>query len=477
MLPPGRAWRIAAVVGGGLAVVASAGAFAVGPVVRARVAKEAERRHLEIEVGRVRPGFLSVLLEDVKVRPAGIPGVALELGEVRAELSPSLALREVRAHGGRVAIEGEPEKVLERVDEYRHRASPAGGGASTAGRAPASVDGLTVVWSTPSGASISCAGVRLSRGDEGVRVGADSVVARREGVAFELKGLAVEIEPGGAPRRIAATTLDVTVAPDPASAAKVAPAPRAPTAEPAPPPLPPVTARKPGKGGKAHAAKAIEARAPAPEEPAPPSRPVLPVPDLHAIRGRIALVAAEVERRVPDGLRVEVGGLSVHLDSAGEPLAFGPGPFSLERRGGAVHVVFTSSEREPRAPAAPAAPGTPGTPLSVDLELPLGAGDVVARLAGGPVSLAMLGVREGMRGLTDVARGTVSGRASSLSPPTGAGSPSTARWRSAGSRGTSRASRPSRCGTSPSRRPAAACSRAAASSASTRRSSTWGLCT
>jgi hypothetical protein len=126
--------------------------------------------------------------------------------------------------------------------------------------------------------------------------------------------------------------------------------------------------------------------------------PVLPLPDLHALRARIAAVAATAGTRVPDGSKVEIGGLSVKLDIGGEPFAFGPGPFTMERHGDVVRLTFASEK------------AATSTPLSIDAELPLAKGDVTARMSGGPVSLALLGVKEGTKGLFDVGRGTVSGK-------------------------------------------------------------------
>jgi hypothetical protein len=157
-----------------------------------------------------------------------------------------------------------------------------------------------------------------------------------------------------------------------------------------PPPLPVLTK----KGAK-----------PAPTPAAPVSEePVLPLPDLHALRGKIGRFATMIAPRLPDGGKVEVEGLSAKLDVGGDPIAFGPAPLSLSRTGERVHLAFSSGTD-----------GTPGagakaTPLSIDADIPVGTGDVSATLAGGPVSLALLGVKEGTKGLTDVSHGLVSGK-------------------------------------------------------------------
>ena len=166
-------------------------------------------------------------------------------------------------------------------------------------------------------------------------------------------------------------------------------------AEPPPPPLPPPVVGTKGRGARSAAPKPSKALA-----VAAPDEPVLPLPDLHALRVRIAALAQTFGTRVPDGSKVDIGGLSVKLDIGGEPFAFGPGPFTLDRHGDVVRLTF-ASEKSGAAPS---------TPLSIDAELPLAAGDVTARLSGGPVSLALLGVKEGTKGLFDVGKATVSGK-------------------------------------------------------------------
>lgn len=403
----GRNGKVLGGVLGGIVLVAAGVLASFGPVVRSRIAKEAERRHVDVDVGSVRPGFFAVVLHHVTVRPHGVEGVAVELDEVRAELSAGLSLRELVVHGGRATISGEPEDVVDRLEPFRR----APGGASekeAAGgkRTPVTLDGLALAWHAPSGATLTGEGLRFARTDEALKIGADHLETTRDRVTLATRGVDVELAPNGAPRRLAAATLEVALAGDPKDAKTPAP-PKTAAADPAPPPLPPPV--RSAKGAKG-AAKTPAAAPPAPDDAAR-DEPVLPHPDLHALRSRIALATKQLESRLPEGMRVDVGGLALKLDVAGEPVAFGPGPFALERRGGSIHVTFSSGDRGTADKPAEGAPTTPpGTPLSLDLELPLGPGDVVARLAGGPVSLAVLGVKDGTKGLKDAAHGLVSGK-------------------------------------------------------------------
>ena len=384
--PRGVLVAVAAVV---VLVVVTALAF--GPIVRSRVAKEAERRKLEIEVGGVRPGFFSVTLKDVRLRPRGIAGLEARLDDVHVDLGASLSVSEVRAKGGAIVIEGEPEELADRLRELRSNGDGAGASERTASaKKPMSVEDLTLSWKLPSGGEISGSGIRASRDDVSMKLGCAKCAAHDRHMTLELTGAGVELTPDGALHRMTAGTLSVAHAPPRAATAPQASV--AASAEPAPPPLPSVQRR----GSKPAKSAALPS-------PPPPEEPVLPLPDLHGLRARIASVVATFAPRLPDGAVVEIGGLSAKLDSSGEPIAFGPGAFTLMRRGDRIHLQFASAEAGNRA--------TPvGTPLSIDAVLPVGAGEMTARLAGGPVSLAALGVKEGMKGLKDVARGTVSGK-------------------------------------------------------------------
>jgi hypothetical protein len=319
-----------------------------------------------------------------------VSGVEIRLESVHVDLSAGFSVREVAAHGGEIRIEGEPEDVVERLRAFQKGGSTTP--AAEKGRhTPVSADGLAMAWKLPSEGDIAASGITLSRGDEGTRFACGRIAATYKRASLEVIAGAIELGPDGAARRVSATS--VTVGQEAAQHAKSASKPTAaPGAEPAPPPLPPPTTTTAKGRGKAKAAKAAVAPDVTSDEP------VLPLPDLHALRARIAAVASTVGTRVPDGSKVDIGGLSVKLDVGGEPFAFGPGPFTMERNGDIVRLRFASEQ------------AATSTPLSIDAELPLAAGDVTARMSGGPVSLALLGVKEGTKGLFDVGKGTVSGK-------------------------------------------------------------------
>ncbi len=389
-----RAWLLA--TAGVLGVLLVAGLAAFGPIVRSRIAKEGARRRLDVTVGSVRPGFFAIALKDVHVRLVGVSGVEVRLDNVRIDLTAGLSVREVAAHGGEIKVDGEPEDLLERLRAFQKEGKGTGTPESEKGhRLAVSADGLALSWKLPSEGEVVGSSLKAARDDAAIRFSCGRIAAMHRRSTLEIIGGEVELGPEGIVRRVSAVS--VTVGQEPLIRAPSAAQPStAGGAEPSPPPLPPVAGTK-GRAANALALKTAKAVALA--AIAAPDEPVLPLPDLHAIRARIATLAQTFGTRVPDGSKVDIGGLAVKLDIGGEPFAFGPGPFTMDRTADVVRLTFASEKA-----------GAATTPLSIDAELPLATGDVTARLSGGPVSLALLGVKEGTKGIFDVGKGIVSGK-------------------------------------------------------------------
>ena len=263
-----------------------------------------------------------------------------------------------------------------------------------------------LAWKLPAEGAINASGIKVSRDDEGVRLSCGRVSASYKRASLDIVEGEVELGPESTLRRVSATAVTVGQEPSthagPATGARptAASSRRACAAA-----APAADDRREGtrqgriRGSGHHRQRREACGANAARRAALASdEPVLPLPDLHALRARIAAVAATVGTRVPDGSKFDIAGLSVKLDVGGEPFAFGPGPFTMVRTGDIVRLTFASEK------------AATTTPLSIDAELPLAAGDVTARLSGGPVSLALLGVKEGTKGLFDVGHGMVSGK-------------------------------------------------------------------
>ena len=199
-------------------------AFSFGPIVRGRIAKEAEKRKLEVEVGGVRPGFFSVSLHDVRVRPRGVAGIQARIDEVQVDLGASLSVIEVRARGGAIAVEGEPEDLAERLRELRgSKDEPSSSERNAGSTKPMSVEDLSLSWKLPSGGEITGAAIRASRDSAAIKLGCGKCAARHRHVTVEVTGADVELGPDGALRRVTAATLSLGHEPPRAATVKKGP--------------------------------------------------------------------------------------------------------------------------------------------------------------------------------------------------------------------------------------------------------------
>ncbi len=359
---------------GALLLLVVGGSVAFGPVVRARVAREAAARHLVVGVGSVRPALLGAVLRDVRVRAEGVQGVELILAEVRVDLATSLSVREITLEGGDLVLEGAPEELEQRLTRWRaslpHTASEPG-----AGRTKPSLRGrgLAVRWTAP----------RLSLRVEGVSFATDG--SHSEILAESIEGIggdlvlgsthaSLELDADNHLRSALALSTKLAYGNEVSGSLPVEPQ------EPAEPLVP-----SPHENGKSS------------KDPPAHFVPWVPFPRLDQLRGRIGALAAVWGEKLPDGSEVRIAGLALELRGT-PPITLGPGPFSVIRRGGQIALSFAS----PRGDASP--------PLRLDLLVPLAPGDVIVTLDGGPVPLAHLGLREGTVGLVDVGKATALGK-------------------------------------------------------------------
>jgi hypothetical protein len=357
----------------GAAVVALVAAIAFGPLVRARVAKEAARRGLVVSVGAVRPAWFGATLEDVSIAPEGTEGVSAHAGSVRVEVSTGFAVRHVTLSDVRATLDGD---ALARVAAWRerHKSEATGGGAKT----PIAIERAAFAWTNAFGnpaASVEATGISATRDDAGTHVSSESLVVAREQATVTLAGASCELE-GAKLKNAHVDSARLALRLSALDVASVQPG----TAG-APEPPPPPVAHKRGH---------------APPE-AEPFHAIVAMPNLHQLRAMIQNAGREVAERAPDGLRVDLDALTVEIERGAEKLELGPGKMTVERRDGELAGDFSA--------------GSGQTPLTLHASVPLASGDTVLALAGGPVSLSMLGVREGAFGFADPARASVRGKA------------------------------------------------------------------
>ncbi len=371
---PRRAWWAVLL----LAVAAGGGYLAIDPAVRRIAIRQAQARGFAIEIGSVRPGWFRVSLFDVQVRPAGVTAVTAALPSVTVELSVSLSPTEVRSDGGAVTLTGSAADLRGALESWRKNRPPsarADGGSKVALRG----SGISLQWSDPNGATVSVQGAAFSRDQEGTRLTVESGRISEGSLGLEVGKADLGLDGAGHVQgiRLGVAALGLELSAPPGGPEPAAPATGEPPALPPPldrhkgPPLPAVTDA---------------------------SVPLLNLPELHLVRAAVASATAELASRLPQGGFVEIGGLSLAIQKGGERLSIGPGPLTVRRMGERIAIDFSTSAV------------ANGTPLTLRAEIPTDNQDVELSLAGGPVSLSLLGVKEGAAGVTDVDRATVAGR-------------------------------------------------------------------
>ncbi len=397
---PRRAWVAGGVLLGALLLAA----LSFGPIVRARATAEAARRGLVLEVGHAHLGWFAVRLTDVRVTLEGVDGLAVLAPEARLELDALLHPTELRIDGSRIEAHGDLDALAEAISAWRAR-RPASPAASPPARHLAvRLEGGELAWHGAGDESLVATGLRLTRDEEGVRAGVASLHGSSRGVGVDVADGSIELASGGTLHELRAASLDLAYA---EHADESAAATQATANEPAPPPLP---VALPKRG----------ARAAAPA--APPlfdaTDPLLPLPHLRRARAKLALATKMLAERLGNDGAITVEHLTLHYDRGGTTprLSLGPGILAVHRHDAAIEAEFkteaTAPETNDTKPAAPPAdPSRAGkSALSLRASLPVERGDVRIALEGGPVALALLGVREGGGGLTDVERASLAGK-------------------------------------------------------------------
>jgi hypothetical protein len=345
-----------------VAICAGVG-FAFSPVVRARVADEARRKHLAIDVGGVRPGWFAVVLRDVSVQAEGVDAAKGHFDELRVELDWRLRARAMRIRGGQVTADGSAAEIAKQVGRWRSgwEGSHVEGEPSADGGLTIAGDRLVVAWTRPDG-RIDATGVSLERHGDELRVGADAVHAH-------VGRAAVEAERG---QLVLASSMVRHVG---AAALRVS-----------------ESATQDDAGAAQRAAETPSTHGSDADPPA--------MPDLHELRADARAVASALSGQLPVDADVDVSALTIAMRRGDTDVELGPGELRAAHRRDGFELRFT---------AQPSAPGA--TALALRAELPVDAGDVSLSMEGGPVTLARLGLKEGTAGLIDTDRAELSGRA------------------------------------------------------------------
>lgn len=337
-------------------------ALCFGPIARTKVIAEAARRHLEVQVGSVRPGWFAVALRDVTVQPEGAPGVRVHVGSVEVGLTATLHPANVVVRDGDVSLQGSIEELKKQIETWRGNADT-GAGSSGGRRLPVRGERFAVGWNDGDRGGAELHDVGFVRDGDLVDVNVGRLTAHHGGGSVSVKGGSIELGKGTQLQKAHATEVEVqwTIGHVPSGTAKPDPA---------------------------------------AEKQANPGAPLIALPDLHELRSRAAVLAAALSGRIPDGADLAVTAMTwkIARDGEHEPLTIGPGPLEITRGGGHFEVKFAADAH------------AQSTSLTVRALLPVDAGDVTATLEGGPVALSQLGIHEGAGGLVDVDRATVTGK-------------------------------------------------------------------
>lgn len=384
--------RLAVVAG--FVVAALAGGLAFGPCVRGRVATEAARRHLDVQVGAVRAGWFAVRLLDVGLSPRGLGGARIHLDEVRVGLSLALQVDTIEVHGGEVTVTGDVDRLRQEWSAWRNPPREGDGGESRRHSVPLLIgDSIAVRW-VEEGNPIPRAelrGVGFNRDRAGTRLAVESARVEAGLARLELADGSLALDPDGALVRARAGALVVEWSS------------RAVRASPTPPSDAVAEASPTGLSGPVLVARTTSSRRPAPARTVDPSTPLVRLPDIHRAVDEIALLVSGVSRHLPEGAEASIDAMTWKVapddDERRVPFTVGPGPFSVVRTPARIELRFST---DPHAVA---------TSLAARALLPTDGGDVSVTLEGGPVSLALLGIHDGAAGLVDVDKATVTGRA------------------------------------------------------------------
>lgn len=383
--------RWAKIALGGVAATAVAGAASFAPLVRAKAEAQAERRGATLEVGSVRPGAGRVWLRDVKVRFAAVPAAEVQLDAIEVVVSAGFDVRRVVVHGGSVVLRGSIAEVRDQIQAWRAERT-AGSGKGGRSTTEALIQGLRVTWydSEPGAPPQLAWGVRYERDAERETLSADLVRAHLRGTHVDARGPRVELKRDEGARsveRVSAEALSATLDLDALEAL-----------------LPGAMTRT----TEAVASKKKEEPAANTEAPAGFLSRTLPLDKQRGkrLRDGFSRLAQAAGTLLPKSGELDLDGLKLLLRGEKQNLNLGPARLRLSRDGDKVRAKLTSGAQAKQ-------------PLDVSAVVPLGDGAVELSVAGGPISLAMLGVREGDMGLSDVERATFEAKASVLLAPDG----------------------------------------------------------
>ncbi len=345
-----------------------AGVVLVAPgVVRKNVVARAAARGVSLTIGRVELGWLTVRLRDVGVHIEHVDDLAGQFALVQVSLDARLRPLRVEASGGRVSADAGGTL---RSDLERWRSASAGTSAASERSSLvllADIDEARIANGPHSQATLTNIHVERQGAETNLKVAAADARWNTLGVQAADVRFAFDAN-SGALQESRALSVDIVWA--------AQSSPETSAEEPAPPPvIPPLPTPEPPA-----------ARRPRKNTPSHPGSPTeIPsfLPDLHTARALLDVELARSATFLPVLSAFHVDALSVRILRGTEELSVASGLFDFERGADGLKVRFSTP------------PLARTTPLSLSADLPYGAHDAEIAVAGGPVPLGLLGLKDG----------------------------------------------------------------------------------
>jgi hypothetical protein len=381
-----RTWlkkRGVLIAGTGLALLL-ASCLGLGPIVRSRAEVAAQQRGMTIEIGSVWPAFGGVRLKNVRFRVGRPEWLSGELNTVDIGVGFTLGLRSIGVRGGRIAISGAVEQVMEQARAFTTSRSDGTSPRSRGAGPEISIDDVGLSWAGPfdrlSGLEIEHARAGRTRtgedGEEGfVKLGA--VRVRRGGIGARASGFSTRFARSSGHTQWTEANLEGLELEVPLGAASLAAAPGAGAA--------PLVADDPVQR-RGYVDKARQ------------------------IRDKLVGLAAWTAEHVDPAAPLEVKGLGVVLTQGDQKLNIGPGTLHVGHRPDSLELDFSPGQSDLRAKSDPGG-------LRLHARVPTTPGEITVHVEGGPVTLASLGVHEQDFGLFDVGKARLEAKGNiALSP-------------------------------------------------------------
>ncbi len=357
-------WPFVVVTTGSLAV-AVALLLSIPALIRSVVAGKAEQRGLMLEIDDVSLGLGAVTLSNLRVATKSGDTMRLELRRVRVVPNWKLGIASIEVHGGRLVLRGTATEIEAAAATWRRSRNDATPSVAPAASAPAvTIAGLDVVWRpSPESPLQRIWDLRLKTGDRRVDVRFGLARLELPGLGVDVRGGAASSRSGERPRameRMDAAGMSAWIDLEHARPTKWVSFLFGASGDPEA--LPGRQLTDPQRGEVLHAGQLLRRQL------------------KHAASALVPFIPSQ-------GLAL--GGVEIELRNAGQRLKIGPAGLRVSRENGLLKAVL---EPGPRAAAG----------MDLSIQLPLRDGPVDFRVAGGPVNLAALGVREGDFGLEEV---------------------------------------------------------------------------